>query len=369
MPNIQDTFKNMNDQTIVGIILLVVFTIIIGLVLYYIYTINLKSNNATYMNNTYSQIAGSIHSINKVQPTFKYSLNDYYIKSAYNCCSAGTYKNDYVDLAALKACLKQGVRCLDFEVFSINDKAVVATSTTDSYFVKETYNSIDFSEVMKTLINYAFSTSGSPNPADPLILHLRIKSSNQKMYTDMANIFKEYNQYLLGEQYSYENHKQNFGNVPLLDLLGKIIIVVDASNKSYLENKEFYEYVNMTSNSVFCRALHYYDIKYTPDVNELINYNKQFMTIGMPDKGADPENPSGVVMRETGCQMLAMRFQTVDANLEEVIQFFDNAGTAFVLKPENLRYKQETIPEPPKQDPNLSYATRTIESNYYKFEI
>jgi hypothetical protein len=52
-----------------------------------------------------------------------------------------------------------------------------------------------------------------------------------------------------------------------------------------------------------------------------------------------------------------------------MIQFFDNAGTAFVLKPENLRYKQETIPNPPKQDPNLSYATRNIESEYYKFEI
>ncbi len=367
--DIKETFKNMNDQTIVGILLVIIVTIIIGVILYYVYIINLKSNNATYINNTYGTIAGSIHSINKVQPSFKYTLNDYYIKGAYNCCSAGTYKNDYVDLAALKACLKQGVRCLDFEIFSIEDKAVVATSTTDSYFVKETYNSIDFSEVMKTLINYAFSSSGCPNPGDPLILHLRIKSSNQKMYTDMANIFKGYNNYLLGEQYSYENHKKNLGNVPLLDLLGKIIIVVDGTNKAYLDNKEFYEFVNMTSNSVFCRALHYYDIKYTPDVNELINFNKQFMTIAMPDKGADPENPSGVVMRETGCQMLAMRYQTVDANLEEMIQFFDNAGTAFVLKPENLRYKPETIPEPPKQDPKLSYATRNIESDYYKFEI
>ena len=65
-----------------------------------------------------------------------------------------------------------------------------------------------------------------------------------------------------------------------------------------MDTQEFYEYVNMTSNSVFMRALHYYDIKYTPDMNELIEANKLGMTIGMPDKGNNPENPSGIVMKE-----------------------------------------------------------------------
>ena len=32
----------------------------------------------------------------------------------------GSYKNDYVNLCALKSCIKQGARCLDFEIYSVN---------------------------------------------------------------------------------------------------------------------------------------------------------------------------------------------------------------------------------------------------------
>ena len=169
--------------------------------------------------------------------------------------------------------------------------------------------------------------------------------------------------------YSYENQGRNLGEVKLLDFAGKIIIIVDRSNISFLECQEFYEYVNMTSNSIFMRALHYYDIAYGPDMNELIEYNKRCMTIGMPDKGANPDNPSGIVLRETGTQMLAMRYQLFDTNLEESDMFFDFAGYAFALKPEKLRYVPVTIDAPPPQNPEVSYATRSISSDYYQFDI
>ena len=136
-----------------------------------------------------------------------------------------------------------------------------------------------------------------------------------------------------------------------------------------MESEAFYEYVNMTSNSVFCRAINYYDVINTPNMEELIGYNKLNMTIGMPDKGSDPENPSSITMRTYGVQMLAMRYQSVDTNLEENDSFFNEAGHAFVLKPEKMRYIPETIPAPPAQDPALSYATRTISSDFYKFDI
>jgi hypothetical protein len=125
----------------------------------------------------------------------------------------------------------------------------------------------------------------------------------------------------------------------------------------------------MTSNSVFARALHYYDIVNAPDMEELIGYNKLNMTIGMPDKGSNPENPSSLVMREMGCQLLAMRYQKVDVNVEENDAFFEENGYAFVLKPENLRYIPVTIPAPPPQNPQLSYATRSVSSDFYSFNI
>jgi hypothetical protein len=74
-------------------------------------------------------------------------------------------------------------------------------------------------------------------------------------------------------------------------------------------------------------------------------------------------------MREMGCQLLAMRYQKIDVNGEENDIFFEEKGYAFVLKPENLRYIPETIPLPPAQNPELSYATRAVQSDFYSFNI
>jgi hypothetical protein len=125
----------------------------------------------------------------------------------------------------------------------------------------------------------------------------------------------------------------------------------------------------MTSNSVFMRALRYYDVKNTPDMNELIEYNKRFMTIALPDKGDKPPNPNPIVCREMGCQMIAMNYTNFDNYLAVDCAFYDKNGTAFELKPERLRYKPVYIEQPPPQNPALSYETRTVSEDYYKFEI
>jgi len=358
-------------QETTGVLILSVITIIIMVlcIIYFLYIRSLQYTNCSFLDNIYGTLNGNIRSLNYADKRCQFKFNEYYMKTAYNCCSGGAYKNDFVSLCALKDILKQGVRGLDFEVYSIDDRPVVATSTTDNYYIKETYNSIDFADVMAVVRDYAFSNSTAPNPKDPIIFHLRIKSTNQNMYQNLAQLFEGYDSLLLGKEYSYENHQENLGNRKLLDFMGKIIIIVDRSNLSFMECKDFYEYVNMTSNSIFMRALHYYDIAYAPDLNELIEYNKTNMTIGMPDKGADPPNPSSIVMREAGVQMLGMRYQNYDAYLEENELFFNDSGYAFVLKPEKLRYIPIVIDVPPLPNPEVSYATRTVTSDYYSFNI
>jgi hypothetical protein len=366
---LMDAISNMNDNTVMTILIVIMFLIILISLIYYFYIRNLPSKECKSMDALYSKLDGSIHSLSPSDPNCGYLLRDYYIKSAYNACSGGSYKNDWVEICVLKDLLKQGARGLDFEIYSINDQPVVATSTNNNYHVKETYNSVPFSDVMSVIRNNAFSTATAPNSRDPIIIHLRFKSTNQNMYQNFAKLLEGYDSLLLGKSYSYENQGKNLGSVKLLDLMGKIVIIVDRSNTAFLECKEFYEYVNMTSNSLFMRALHYYDIAYTHDMNELIEYNKRNMTIGMPDKGANPSNPSAIVLRETGTQMLAMRYQSYDNNLEENDMVFDLAGYAFALKPENLRYVPVTINAPPPQNPKLSYATRSVSSDYYSFKI
>ena len=358
----------MKESTAVFYLVTITLMIILIAFLYYFYYSFLRSKECSTMNSIYGDLNGKIRSIDNSEQ-FNYTFKDYYIKTAYNCCSGGNYRNDYVDTCILKALLKQGVRGLDFEIFSIEDKPVVATSTSDSYYIKETFNYVDFGDVMKIIRDYAFSTATAPNTLDPIIIHLRIKSNNQEMYKNFAKLLEGFDSLLMSKDYDSEYYGQNFGNVEIQKLMGKIVIIVDRSNTSFLECPEFYKFMNMTSNSVFMRSLHYYDIKYTPDLNELINFNKQNMTIGMPDKGANPENPSSVVMRETGCQLLGMRYQYIDVNIEENDIFFDENGYAFVLKPEPLRYVPVTIPLPPPQNPELSYATRSVQSDFYKFDI
>jgi hypothetical protein len=67
--------------------------------------------------------------------------------------------------------------------------------------------------------------------------------------------------------------------------------------------------------------------------------------------------------------MVAMRYQYVDTNLMANNTFFQRAGTAFVLKPEHLRYIPEFIKEPIKQNPNLSYETREFGNQYFQMNV
>jgi len=361
--------KDLDENFIAFMIFVFIVFIIVSMIFYMIYLSRLESIECSHMNRLYGSLNKHLKSISSSNPDFSGNLNDYYIKTAYNACSGGSYKNDFVSICNLKSILKEGVRGLDFEIYSIDDKPMVATSTMNDFYVKETFNSIPFVEVMETLKNYAFSNSTAPNPRDPILLHLRIMSNNQTMYTNLSHIFKSYENLLLGKDYSYENYGKNIGRIPILEVLGKIIIIVDRNNNTFLQNEDFMEFVNMTSNSMFMRVLTYYDVEYSQDSKELQDFNKANMTIVLPDKGANPNNPNPIVPRESGCQMVAMRYQKVDEYLENNIAFFDNYGYAFRLKPKNLISASVTISEPTPQNPELSYKTRTVETDYYKFNF
>lgn len=368
-PDFLSQIKSLDEDFQSFIIISITLIVLIIFIFYMIYLSSLQNRECDYMNSLYPSVDGNIVPINSSDPDCSGNLFNYYIKTAYNACSGGSYKNDFVNICNLKAVIKQGVRCLDFEIYSVNDKAVVATSTADNYYVKETFNSVDFSSVIETIRNYAFSGSTCPNPTDPLIIHLRCKSSNQLMYADLANIFKSNTDIMLGPKYSYESKGTNLGNVPLLSLQNKVILIMERSNPAFIENDDLLEYVNLTSDSVFMRAYDYYNIKNNSDINELTEFNRTGMTIVLPNNGTNPPNPSGLVCRASGCQMVAMRYQFVDNNLMENTLFFDRAGYAFVLKPADLIYKPVQVQGPTPQLPEYSYETRTFSTDYYNFKI
>jgi len=362
----------LEDDKVVSRFLWIIIIILVILICVYYFVIlaTLQSRECSAMDGLYSQINGNLRSLNSSDPVCKYTLKDYYIKTAYNCCSGGSYKNDFVSTCILKDVLKQGIRALDFEIYSINDTPVVATSILDSYHIKQTYNYVHFTDVMKIIQNYAFTNSGSPNPNDPIVIHLRIKSANPHVFTNLAAIFESYSSFMLDKSYSYENLGNNLGDSPLLSLLGKIILIVDRTNTHILNNTKLMEYVNMTSNSVFMRGLTMTQVINSPDLQELQTFNKKNMTIAMPDSGiSNPPNPNGIVVRAAGCQMIAQRYEYIDKYLEENTFFFDTNGYAFVLKPENLRFIPTTVAAPVAQNPDLNYAPRKVDADYYSFKI
>jgi hypothetical protein len=222
---------------------------------------------------------------------------------------------------------------------------------------------------MNVIQNYGFASGTSPNPTDPIIIHLRCMSENQTMYTNLANVFASYDTIMLGKEYSFENNGENIGSVPLTSFMGKCILVIDKENSSFLENQKLLEYVNLVSNSVFMRAYNYTDVANNQDVNELTEYNKRCMTIVFPDTGANPANPSGILCMEYGCQMVAMRYQLSDNNLQQNISFFDQNRYAFVLKPARLRFEPVLIDQPVKQNPDYSYGTRNVSTDYYNYNF
>ena len=342
------------------------FVLIIGVIIYTLIQVSKRSINcASIALFTPPTLTG----IGTRDPRFTRKMYDYYVKSSYNSCAAGGFTNDFVDMCALKNVVKQGFRLLDFEVYSINQTAVVATSMTTPFTIKGTYNYLILDDVLKYVSENAISlsrlTDDCPNASDPLFLHFRIKSSKMEIYDSIATSIRNYfGKYLLSSEHSYENNGYNLGLIPLVSLMSKVIIIVDKVDNT-LESSKLYEYSNIASKSVFMRVLPYNEVKYTPDMDELIEYNKKNMTICIPD---DASNYNSSLSMKYGCQFSAMNAQFNDTLLKAHDNIFSEF--AFTVKPEILRYVEVTVETPPPVDPSIAYSsTSDHNSDYYNISV
>ena len=322
-------------------------------------------------------------------------LRDFYIKTAYNCCSAGDFKNSFVSTCALKNCIKQGARCLDFEIYSIDNKPVIATSTLNSCKIKETYNSVPFSEAMSVVESMAFDTTVTPYANDPLLLNLRLKNcpNNVDLFRDMAQTFNSmFSKRLLemsvyGREYKVLKktdsgeevyYHYNLGEVPIILLMGKIIIMVDQVpsaakdcdqplhvNEPKTPPCRFFDFINIAGDDGFLEVKRYSELKSAPSAQDIVNDCKNKLCICLPDLSNYPNNINFSLCKSYGIQMIAMCFQNFDANMENCDLFFNGINSdvsspgAFILKPENMLAPiLEDIRVAP-QDPNLNPAANT----------
>ena len=286
-------------------------------------------------------------------PTGPGRLFSYYVKTAYNCCSPGGFKNSFVDLCALQHAIRLGARCLDFEIYSEDYKPVVATSIENqslynSFYIKETFNSLPLMDVLWYINLYALGdnipgdNTGAPNPTDPLFLHLRIMTNESSTINLIAKYLSDiFQNKLLGSAYGYTNYDvQKFGTLPLIQFCNKCIIMVE-DNKNQLQtstiyNSDLFPLINlMTSTDKF--YLYREQTFKTQNPADMISVNKNYVTMILPNLTPDSANYDPRPAMQSGCQFVAMNFQNFDENLEVYFKIFDDVQHSFVLKQCKLR--------------------------------
>lgn len=313
------------------------------------------------------------------------NIRDFYIKTAYNCCASGNFKSDYVTMCALYNVIAQGCRCLDFEIYCLNNIPVVAVSSVDQIGVKQSYNFLNVVDVLSAVNTYALNSNGNtlptfvpgnknepqrfcPNPNDPLFLHFRLKTNNVNVVNQLAEIIADtFKSKLMPIQFMRESNGKNMTKTPIKDLVdnvnGKVIIMVEKNSNTgtmpiLYRSANMWELTNITTNSVFIHEKRFTDIKNTNAPKEIIEFNRQNMTIVLPDLNENNTNYIYIVPRMLGCQFIAMNFQNNDQNLISYNNFFNNMKCAFVPRPAELLYVPVFIPEPKKIDKALLYSTK-----------
>ena len=271
-------------------------------------------------------------------------LGDYFIKTAYNCCCAGNYKNDFVNICALNNCILQGARGLDFEIYSIDGKPCIAASSVSDDSIKETYNSVPFAEALNEISNYAFS--GNINKGDPIFLNLRIMSKNKGIYDKMANDLERIlGSRLLKSCNSYNNRDSNIADIPigsLIENLGedgnpaRVVVFADFQyeDEAFIKTTKLWEYVNAAAND---KNTPYYTLSRFNNMksehpDDMIKYNNSNMSMCIPDLAEKAKNYNYVVALGVGCQFIAMEFQKEDPNMQAYTDFFNSHKSAIVRK-------------------------------------
>jgi hypothetical protein len=365
-----------DNTTLIHVIGTTLVIFIAGCIAYYVYykmTLlpkscgRLNGKKSAALNSSWITTASS-------DPSSQYLLRDYYVKTAYNCCSTGNFSNDYVNVCALQHAIKMGCRCLDFEVYGKNGQPIISTSLSDDKCIKETYNSVSFDEAMSAVATSAFSPSSNvcPNPSDPLLLLFRIKTNDVDVLNSMADIIKSNLNDRLIPDYNHEFGGKNICAEPVNKFAGKVVIIVESNPLLYQPGAErMYEITNLTSNA-FLRILTVFNVLNSPDITELTSFNKQYMTIVLPDSSMSAENYDPMPPSLAGCQCMALSFQLLrDGNLAVYNDWFESGPTksAFLLKPADLMFVPQTIQAPTPQNPQLSFASRPLQSNMYNFTI
>ncbi len=255
LPSIRETI--ISNKTY--ILLFFVVIVIIGILVYISLKLNLKKKNCSNLSRSSNTSVGSIEKTPSVDMSAP--LNQYFIKTAYNCCCVGNFKNDYVDACSLKNCASFGVRALDFQIYSLNNKPIVSASSVESTQYKEIYNYMTFYDTMNYVRKFFVDDGTNANCKDPLFLIFRLYTSNEPIYDMMAQVLNKIYGYTsaMGNMiYTDSTNDKSLDTTPLSELMKKVIIIVDPThgNKTGFANSKLSDFTSIIAGISMTNQIH-----------------------------------------------------------------------------------------------------------------
>jgi len=282
---------------------------------------------------------------NFVQGSSSPYIRDYCIKSS----SDSAFTGGYMNLEMVKYVLRRGCRFLDFEIFIKDEIPVVAYSNDilyDPAFVSFTSFDLPVSleGVLKTIKSNAFSDT-SPNPKDPLFLHLRIKTNKNDAFKNIATLIDSN---LNGLLYKGKVDPMTY----VSDLMGKVVLIIDRTTTPNYANYPICEtdqqacfnlknYVNMESGSDTLRV--YPEKELLQQAANPPDPGVYLMRIVYPSMnfiGITKNCDSINLIQKYGAQFIAQAFYKPDAKLTVYETMFSKYKTAFVPMETAISYIQ-----------------------------
>ena len=292
-----------------------------------------------------------------------YRLCDYYMASSSYSVFPGAEIFDYVSDQILPMVLRAGARLVELDIYEGDQGKPVVGLKNQKLGTDYAYNTVPLEACCVSIANNAFNSITCPVSSDPFVLSLVFHTDKTTVINACSEILKTTcRQFLLDETYSYQ--RKNLAVEPLCNLQRKIILVSGGPMKG----THMDELVNMSWSTSHCRRMTYTQASQPHDPNEMIDYNRNHITMVVPDIGSDLVNSNPQLLFTYGCQWVMMNYGSIDSMMELYVSEFQE--NSLVLKPDGLRalkpkkYKQPTLP-----DPNLSFQPMQKTSPIYNATI
>jgi hypothetical protein len=344
---------------LIVLIVLVVLLLSIGIA----YAVIPKETKAI---NAASSNFGAYQQVTRLAPLgcpTPYRMCDYYTASSSYSVFPGSKIFDYVSDQVLPMVIKAGARVVELDIYADTTGKPVVGLKNEKLGIDYASNSVPFESCCVSIANNAFNSVTSPVSSDPFVLSLAFHTDKTDVINACAEILKTTcRAHLLDETYAFQ--RKNIAIEPICNLQSKLIIVSGGGMKGTLME----ELVNMSWDTSHLRRLLYSQASQPHDANELINFNRNNITMVVPDIEGDLVNYNPQILFTYGCQWIMMNYGSIDSMMELYISEFQE--NSVVLKPDGLRpLKPKKYKKPSLPDPSVSFQPMQQISPIYNITV